>query len=175
MSALQSARQSGDAVTFRTPEGKDGPKISTLIANSPPLDPNSAYCNLLQCTHFANYCIVAERDGKVVGWISGYRPPDDPSRYFLWQVAIDASARGEGLARKMLDMLLARESMKGVTHLITTVTRDNEASWGLFRSFARHRNTKLKESLLFDRDMHFDGKHDSEWQAEIGPLNQIYS
>jgi len=171
MLVKETVRSDGVAAHFRTPRAEDGPAVTALIANSPPLDSNSAYCNLLQCTHFADSCIVAENEGKIVGWISGYRLPADTSRYFLWQVAIDASARGQGLAGKMLDDLLARPNMEGVTHLITTVTRDNEASWGLFRAFARRRDAQLKETLLFDSEKHFAGKHASEWQAEIGPLS----
>ena len=54
---------------FRKPVATDGPVISGLIAACPPLDPNSAYCNLLQCTDFADSCIIAERGGEVVGWV----------------------------------------------------------------------------------------------------------
>lgn len=166
-------RRNGDALIFRTPRAEDGPAVTRLIAASPPLDPNSAYCNLLQCTHFAGTCVVAERDGAIAGWISGYRLPEDQSCYFLWQVAVAASARGEGLAGKMLDAIFARPAMRGVLRLTTTVTRDNEASWALFRAFARRHSAQLSESLCFDRDRHFAGCHASEWQAEIGPLAPV--
>ncbi|MEZ5711893.1 MAG: diaminobutyrate acetyltransferase [Sphingobium sp.] len=171
MTLMNPVRRSGSAITFRTPCAEDGPAVTALIAACPPLDPNSAYCNLLQCTHFADTCIIAERDDEVAGWISGYQLPADPSRYFLWQVAVSASARGEGLAGRMLDALLMRPAMESVTHLITTVTDDNEASWGLFRSFAERRSASLRKSLCFDRDAHFAGQHASEWQAEIGPFS----
>ncbi|MCF8707995.1 diaminobutyrate acetyltransferase [Rhizorhapis sp. SPR117] len=152
------------------PRAEDGPAVTSLIVDCPPLDPNSAYCNLLQCSHFADTCIVAERNGRLLGWISGYRPPSNPSRFFVWQVAVSAAARGEGLAGRMLDALLARPSLRGVSHLITTVTQDNEASWALFRGFARRQNAPFAKAPLFDRDIHFADKHDTEWQAEIGPF-----
>lgn len=170
MSLSSSVCRNGDAVTFRTPRAEDGPAVTALIADSPPLDPNSAYCNLLQCTHFSDSCITADREGQVVGWISGYRLPKDPSRYFLWQVAVAASARGEGLAAAMLDMLLTRPSMAGIAYLLTTVTRDNDASWALFRGFAKRRGLQLHETLCFERDAHFAGQHANEWQVEIGPF-----
>src|SRR3546814_8137441 len=59
---------------LRRPVATDGPAITALVARCAPLDRNSAYCNLLQCTHFADSCIVAERDGAIVGWVSGHRP-----------------------------------------------------------------------------------------------------
>src|SRR3546814_7917944 len=95
------------------PKAEDGAAISKLIAACPPLDRNSAYCNLLQCSHFADTCIVAERDGYIAGWISGYRPPSEPDRFFIWQVAVSETARGAGLAGRMIDMLLARPSAAG--------------------------------------------------------------
>jgi diaminobutyrate acetyltransferase len=155
---------------LRRPAAEDGPAVTALIAACPPLDPNSAYCNLLQCSHFAGTCVVAEIGGEIVGWISGYRPPADPSRLFVWQVAVAEQARGQALAGRMLDALIARPEADGVTHVITTVTKANEASWAMFRKWASRRQAPLHESELFREDLHFAGRHPTEWQVEIGPL-----
>ncbi len=155
---------------LRPPISSDGPAVTQLIAACPPLDPNSAYCNLLQCTHFADYCVMAERDGRIMGWVSAYRPPSDPSALFIWQVAVAPAARGQALARRMIESLLARPSTQGVTHMLTTITQDNDASWALFESLARKWDATLSRSALFDRDTHFAGAHATEWQARIGPL-----
>jgi L-2,4-diaminobutyric acid acetyltransferase len=155
---------------LRRPVAEDGPAITALIAACPPLDPNSAYCNLLQCSHFAGTSIVAERDGEIVGWISGYRVPTDPSRLFVWQVAVSEAARGQALAGRMLDGLVERPEADGVTHVITTVTRANDASWAMFRKWASRRGAPLGERELFLQDRHFAGRHATEWQVEIGPL-----
>lgn len=157
---------------LRKPAAADGPAVTALIAACPPLDRNSAYCNLIQCTHFADHCVVAERDGQILGWVSGHRPPSDLDAFFVWQVAVSPEARGEGLARGMIDHLLTRPVQTGVTHLITTVTADNEASWALFRSLARDHGAELERTVLFERDTHFAGAHATEFQARIGPLNE---
>ena len=157
-------------MNFRMPVAQDGPAITALIAACPPLDGNSAYCDLLQCTHFADSCVVAERDGQIVGWVSGYRLPADPSCFFVWQVAVAAQARGEKLAQRMIAALLDRPSVTGVTHLITTVTPDNAASWALFEGVARRLGADLAKAPLFERDAHFAGAHETEWQATIGPF-----
>lgn len=70
----------------------------------------------------------------------------------------------------MIDDLLARPSQRGVTHLITTITDDNRASWNLFRRLARERGAALDRSVAFDRETHFAGVHPTEFQARIGPL-----
>ncbi|MGE4430965.1 MAG: diaminobutyrate acetyltransferase [Sphingobium sp.] len=158
------------SITLRRPVATDGPAISALIAACPPLDTNSAYCNLLQCTHFADHCIVAEDKEGIAGWVSGYRPPSDPATFFVWQVAVDTRARGRKLAQHMIEALLARRAAAGVTHLITTVTADNTASWALFERLAHRWAASLDKSALFERDAHFGGAHPTEWQARIGPL-----
>lgn len=157
-------------MTFRMPVAQDGPAVTALIAACPPLDRNSRYCNLLQCTHFADSCIVAERDGQIMGWVSGYRLPSDRTCFFVWQVAVAVSARGEKLAQRMIASLLERPAANGVTHLITTITQDNAASWALFEGVAQRLDAGLSKAPLFERDAHFAGAHDTEWQATIGPF-----
>jgi L-2,4-diaminobutyric acid acetyltransferase len=166
-------RRGSHEPTFRKPNGKDGPRISRLIAASPPLDVNSAYCNLLQCTDFRDTCVLAERGGSLIGWVSAYRPPSSPEAIFVWQVAVDPAARGEGLGLRMLDALLARPAVAGAEALTTTITADNGASWALFEAFARRHGAAIQRSPRFERDAHFDGAHETEWQARIAPLPTI--
>lgn len=155
---------------FRQPKAEDGPEITRLIQSCPPLDTNSAYCNLLQCTHFAETCVVAERSGRIVGWVSGYRPPSTPDRIFVWQVAVHPDARGLGLGQKLLGALLERPAVQGATHLITTITDNNDASWGLFTGFARKRGLNVSRTPFFERETHFAGAHDTEHLVSIGPF-----
>jgi L-2,4-diaminobutyric acid acetyltransferase len=162
-----------ESIHLRMPCSEDGPRITSLIASSPPLDVNSAYCNLLQCTDFASTCVLAERDGQLLGWISAYRPPAEPDCLFIWQVAVSAEARGEGLAGKMLDALLARPAAAGASTLTTTITEDNTASWKLFEAFARRHGASLERTPRFERERDFAGAHDTEWEARIAPLPTI--
>lgn len=144
--------------------------MTALVADCAPLDVNSAYCNLLQCSDFAQTCVVAERRGAILGWISGYRPPAHPARFFVWQVAVSAAARGEGLAGRMLDWLISQPAVAGARMMTTTITEDNAASWSLFTGFARRHGASLERVARFDRETHFGGAHDTEWEARIAPL-----
>lgn len=168
--SARSDRSKGQDFKFRKPVATDGPAITRLIAACPPLDVNSAYCNLLQCSDFADFCIVAECNGRPMGWVSGYRPPSASEDFFVWQVAVAMAARGQGLAGRMIEALLARPENADVTHLTTTVTNDNRASWALFEGLARKWQVPLRKSARFERDKHFAGAHATEWQARIGPL-----
>lgn len=150
--------------------------VFRLVAACPPLDTNSSYCNLLQCSHFASTSIAAERNGEMVGFISGYRVPDRPDTLFVWQVAVAESARGIGLASRMLIELMARQELQDVSYLETTITEDNKASWALFRAVAKRWGGEFNSSGWMDKEQHFDDAHDSEALIRIGaidPVNKI--
>lgn len=96
LGTLKTALNKDDDITLRRPRAEDGSAIWRLIASCAPLDENSMYCNLLQCDHFADTCVVAERAGEIVGWVSGYVLPDDSETLFIWQVAVSDAAKGQG-------------------------------------------------------------------------------
>jgi L-2,4-diaminobutyric acid acetyltransferase len=160
------------AITLRTPVKDDGFRLHQLVAECPPLDANSIYCNLLQCSHFAETGVAAEKDDDLVGFISGYIPPQKAETVFVWQVAVHEKGRGQGLAKRMLKENVARVACKNVTHMETTITADNEASWALFRSFARDMGAELEHHEHFEKDTHFGGQHDSEFLLRIGPFTK---
>ena len=125
------------APRLRKPDATDGADIWALIQECKPLDENSTYCNLVQAA------------------------------LFVWQVAVSPRARGMGLGRKMLFELLERDACSEATGLKTTITRDNEASWALFRSFARQLGGQLSDEPHFEREAHFDGHHATEHMVTI--------
>ncbi|MFN3714734.1 MAG: diaminobutyrate acetyltransferase [Alcanivoracaceae bacterium] len=167
------ARSTPDiTIRLRKPDSEDGARVHALVRRCTPLDENSLYCNLLQCTHFADTCVAAEIDGELVGFISAYIPPKQQSTLFIWQVAVDEKARGLGLASRMLAELLDRDECHQVQYIDTTITPDNEASWALFRRFADKRRYRTETFILFDSRLHFSGAHKDEHLLRIGPFNR---
>lgn len=156
------------AITLRIPRAEDGAALHRLVAACPPLDPNSIYCNLLQCSHFSGTSVAAERNGELMGFISGYIPPEQPDTLFIWQVAVSSAGRGAGLGKRMLKHLLARPQCRAVRFLDTTVTPDNKASWGMFESLARDLGAPISSRVFFERERHFGGAHDDEMLVHIG-------
>ena len=144
--------------------------INQLIADSPPLDTNSVYCNLLQCSHFAETSIFAKSGEQCAGFISGYLIPSRPNTLFIWQVVVSTKARGQGLAFRMLEQLVQRPACAEVQYIETTITSGNEASWALFRKIARLLKAPLQESVGFDEKIHFYGAHETEHLLRIGPF-----
>ncbi|MCX4190875.1 diaminobutyrate acetyltransferase [Methylophaga sp. OBS1] len=157
-------------ITLRAPAAEDGAAVYELIAQCPPLDTNSMYCNLLQCTHFSATSVAAEKEGDIVGFISGYIEPDNPDTLFIWQVAVGEKARGQGLAGRMLRDILSRQQEGQIKFIETTITPDNRASWALFESLANKLGTELNHSVMFDRQQHFAGQHETEMLVRLGPL-----
>jgi L-2,4-diaminobutyric acid acetyltransferase len=158
-------------ISLRIPSLEDGMSVFKLIQRCPPLDTNSSYCNFLQCGHFPSTSIAADIDGELVGFISGYLLPDRPEVLFIWQVAVDERARGQGLATRMLLHILSRRSCQAVRYLETTITQDNLPSWGLFKNLAKRLDTELQSAVWLDKKTHFDGQHESESLIRVGPFN----
>ncbi len=167
----ETMHKSQDEWVFRVPTRNDGTRVHELIAQCSPLDENSAYCNFLQSTHFQSTCVVAERNGDIVGFVSAYRKPDKPSELFIWQVAVHESARGKGLAFHMLNEILTRDELQDIKVLETTITKDNQGSWSLFKKLDKAHGERGEVSTFLDETRHFEGKHDTEYLYRI-PLNR---
>eukprot|EP00752_Nemacystus_decipiens_P000739 g739.t1 len=161
-----------EALELRRPDSEDGAAVNALIARCDPLDENSVYCNLLQCSHFSETCVIAELDGAIVGFVSGYIVPETPEAFFVWQVAVAEEARGLSLAKRMILEVLSREALDGVTELHTTITPDNAPSQGVFSSVARTLETGVKRKVMFCEERHFDGDKPSEILWRIGPFDR---
>jgi len=162
---------SSQNIELRSPVLEDGMSVFRLIQRCPPLDTNSSYCNFLQCVHFSNTSVVADSEGALAGFMSAYRLPEKPDTLFIWQIAVDQRARGQGLALQMLIHLLGRTSCKDISHIETTITRDNAPSWRLFESLAKRLGGNIQSVGWLDTKTHFDGQHDSELLVHIGPFN----
>lgn len=159
-----------DGITLRQPEKEDGVRLANFVRISPPLDMNSTYCNVLQCYHFRQTCILAELDGEIIGYVTGYRVPEQPHIYFLWQVGVGKEGRGKGLATKMIQAIFSRESCRGVTELNTTITPSNEASRKLFAGLAKKEGAQMNETVAFMSEQELGG-HEAESLFRIGPLS----
>ena len=157
---------------FRTPQSTDGQAVHALVSRCPPLDTNSLYCNLLQCSYFRDSSIAVEHNGEIASFVSGFVTHTKPDVLFIWQVAVDEKYRGLGLAKKMILELLKRKGLKSVKYIETTITPDNTSSWHLFKSVSVALETELKSETLFDQTKHFNNQHASEQLVKIGPFNE---
>lgn len=139
-----------EAVTLRRPRASDGYEIHQLIASSPPLDLNSIYSYYLLSDHFRESCVVAECQGRVVGFLSAYRMPHQPETLFVWQVVVSQALRGQQVAWRMLDSLLQRFERGALRQVEATVNPSNLASRSLFERLAREQGTTISEQTFLE-------------------------
>ncbi|MCG7601217.1 diaminobutyrate acetyltransferase [Halomonas sp. McH1-25] len=140
---MASLRHAGHGVTIRQPTLEDSASLHDLVRRIPPLAENSVYCNLLHCTHFAETCAVAETQGELVAFVTGYLHPKQPDTYFLWQIGVHEHGRGQKLPVRMIQHILARPVCHYVATLEATVSTTNSASRAMFESLARAEGAHL--------------------------------
>ncbi|OZU87577.1 diaminobutyrate acetyltransferase [Virgibacillus indicus] len=159
---------------FRKPDKEDGAEVYNLVKQIGNLDLNSSYSYLMWCEFFADTSIVvtSKETHKIVGFISGFIHPEKANTLFIWQIAVQESERGNGLAKRMLQQLLERTACEGIHYVESTVARSNEASRHLFLGLARKFNTNWKLSHYFlTKDFPEKGQED-ELLFKIGPLQK---
>ncbi len=161
-------------VVLRPPRGSDAIAIRDLVAETGVLDLNSTYAYLLLATDFADTSIVAESDGDLHGFITGYQPPTRPDVLFVWQVAVASHAQRGGLAAAMLDNLVERVRNRRGGAPVTveaTVSPGNARSRAFFGAFARRHGVPLTEHPHFTAaQLDPDQAHEDEPLLRIGPI-----
>ncbi len=157
-------------INLRPPHKQDGAAIYTLVKQSPPLDLNSCYAYLLQTQHFSQTSIVAEHNGKIVGYVSAYIPPQQPDTLFIWQVVTAAAYRGTGMAATLISGLLARPVCQQIRFIDTTVSPSNIASARVFRKLGERLGCQINTSILFGTADFAGHAHEDEILFHIGPF-----
>ncbi|WP_326691290.1 MULTISPECIES: diaminobutyrate acetyltransferase [unclassified Streptomyces] len=161
-----------EGLKLDTPRVEDGAAIWRIARDSRTLDLNSSYSYLLWCRDFAATSVVArDGGGEPVGFITGYVRPQQPATLVVWQVAVDETAQGRGLAAAMLDGLTLRVAEEsGIDSVETTVTPDNTPSNRLFASYGRRHSAAVAKEVLFDAGLFPEDGHEPEVLYRIGPV-----
>ncbi|MBE0495015.1 MAG: diaminobutyrate acetyltransferase [Campylobacterales bacterium] len=161
--------QEEHTLEFRNPKLSDSPQLFSLVTRSKPLDVNSRYVYMLVASHFQTTSIVATQGEKVVGFVSGYTLPQSPQTLFVWQVAVDESTRGRGLAVQMIEHLLTQLPM--VRQIHTTITPSNVPSRRLFERIAAKLDAPIRSERGFECTLFGEDAHEEELLYVIGPLH----
>lgn len=157
---------------FRRPGKNDGAAVWELVNDTGVLDLNSSYSYLMWCEIFSETSIVVEKNGSIVGFISGFINPKNENCLFIWQVAVDESQRGNGLGTKMLLELLERDCCRDIAYVEATVSPSNIPSQHLFLGLAKKLDTKCSISNYFlSIDFPRTG-HENEMLYKIGPMKE---
>ncbi len=120
--------------------------------------------------YFADTCVVAEKEEDIVGFASAFMQPQAADTIFLWQIAVDESQRGEGLAGDLLKEIIKRDECQHVRFLETTITPSNEASQALFTKLADELDTRIQVVNSFSKKLFPDDDQEVERLYRIGPF-----
>ncbi|MDQ0208270.1 diaminobutyrate acetyltransferase [Alkalicoccobacillus murimartini] len=155
-------------VTFEKPKKEDSSAMWNLV-NESTLDQNSPYKYMMMADFFTDTCVVAKQDDELVGFVTAFIQPERPDTLFIWQVGVDASQRGKGLASKMITELITWNA-KDIKYLEATVTPSNQASRALFNKLGRELDTECEISDHFSASLFPDDSHEKEQMFRVGPF-----
>lgn len=167
-SGKKGAAKPGEII-YRPATPTDGAEMWKFVQEAGTLELNPSYAYILMCQHFGDTCLVAERDGEMVGFVLAYVPPRQPDTVFVWQVGVSKKTRGKGVGIKLLRYLLALDGCRNVNYLEASVTPSNKPSQGLFRAFAKKSGTTCRKLPFFPSEF-FPEPHESEHLYRIGPI-----
>jgi L-2,4-diaminobutyric acid acetyltransferase len=154
---------------FRAPVPQDGPAVWKLVENTPGLDSNSIYYYTLWFRDFADGSLIATVDDEVVGFLTGYRRPDEPETYFVWQTAVNPRHGIPFLGVKLFQAAAEQQVAQGARYVEATVSVENKAILMVLKQFAKKHSAHIETRVLFPSSLFPDGHHD-EVLYRIGPL-----
>ncbi|WP_150238775.1 diaminobutyrate acetyltransferase [Nocardiopsis quinghaiensis] len=158
-----------DRVVFRRPEPSDAHAVREMVDASEELDNNSEYYYMIWFRDFARTSMVADLDGEVIGFLSGYRRPDRPDTYFVWQEAVTPRHGIPFLGVKLFDHAVEQELLAGARYVEATVSEANTPIVMVLKRFAKRWGADIDRSVLFT-SADFGGGHHEETLYRIGPV-----
>lgn len=168
--------EEGSIFTFEVPNKRDGKEVYQLIKSCPPLDVNSKYAYFLLCDHFADSSIIVRdtaNSDKIVGFIGGYRKPNEPETLFVWQIAVSEECRGQKLSHMMLERLLQVHNPVTIENVEATFTPSNKASYHFFNNFGTAKGGQVVVDDYLDESDFAEGSstHEAEKRIKLYQIN----
>jgi ribosomal protein S18 acetylase RimI-like enzyme len=102
--------------------------------------------------HFRDTSFVAEQDGRIVGFLCGFRSQTFDDEAYIHFVGVDPEARGGGVARMLYERFFAAVAPRTVVRAVTSPANE--------RSIAFHR------ALGFDVSQ-VDDEYDGQGEARV--------
>ena len=132
-------------IHLRPTEATDGLAVYKLAKSSVELEstPCSSFYSL--CGDFSHTSIVAEINGRIIGFVGGYRPPERENTLVVKTVVVDQEVRKMGLASEMLSDLVSRLSTVGVVTLEAIAKSSSEVAAALFNGYAEKHSVEVSK------------------------------
>jgi diaminobutyrate acetyltransferase len=158
-------RLQASGVRFRTAREDEFLALQGFVAGCPPLEayPQHVYRILLR--HFGSCSFVAEREGRILGFVQGLASHRHPGTYFLWQIGVAPDQQGTGLGKRLLRHVETELRRLGLDRIDVTVDPLNDASRRLFQAegyrnvSAGEGETVVVNGQLAAADFYCPGRH----------------
>lgn len=157
---------------IRKANPQDGQHIWQTVVDSRKLDVNSAYCYIMLSEYFSDTCLIAEIDGRIIGFVTAFIRQSDPEVLFVWQIAVSESHRGKGIADSLLQRLISSKCCEEVRFVETTISPGNTASQQLFAKFAEGLRASRVSVEGFSSHLFPGEVHEDEHLVRIGPISR---
>ncbi|HEY4151922.1 MAG TPA: GNAT family N-acetyltransferase [Pseudolysinimonas sp.] len=153
-------------VAIRPVSEADAVLLRRLAVLCPPLDVHTHYTYWVLCHVSANGCFVAEDDGVPVGFTTSLR---DGDAFFIWQIGILPSHRGEGLSSRLIGAVAGHAHAQGLANLQFSIDPLNATSLAAFTAFAERNHSGLTK--IGRVDLHDDDLDEVEdiYRIELNP------
>ena len=131
---------------IRSLKKNDAEKVKKLLAKcgKPYVPPYNLYVYWMLERYLSKTCKVAEKDNKVVGFVSGM-PDIERQVVFIWQLCVDKELRKQGIATGLLDALFQEARDMDYNYIELSITDSNNISQSFFQKYAEKKGLKLKE------------------------------
>jgi phosphoribosylamine--glycine ligase len=121
-----------DGIIIREAKEDEFLFVYNLVSQSPPLEKYFQHFFKIMLRYFSSTCLVADYQGKLVGWQMGFVSQNDPNTYFLWQIGVHPDMQGRGLGGLLLDSIENKVIELGCTRIELTIDPENISSEKLF-------------------------------------------
>jgi L-2,4-diaminobutyric acid acetyltransferase len=163
-----------DSISFRHPGPRDAAKIWGLVKDREAGPSDHAFAYLRLCSEFSETGAVAVAEGRIVGFALGERPPARPNTFRIRRFGIARSQPGFGLGLALLDWIVEDTRERGVRYLEATLPMQEDASWGVFATYAQIAGVDIDEAPRTDSRFNESSEdpHREGVPLRIGPLDQ---
>jgi ribosomal protein S18 acetylase RimI-like enzyme len=106
--------------------------VAEDVFDDPPVP---ALCREFLADPRHHLAVALADDGRVVGMASGvhYVHPDKPPQMFVNEVGVSAAFEGQGIGKRLLELLFARARELGCSEAWTATEPDNHRAQALYR------------------------------------------
>lgn len=136
---------------YERPTINDVSEVVGIARKKKNLDRNSSYLYALHCLHFRDTSLVAKNDGKVVGFVIGYRIPTRPQIQFIWQYGLEQPFDSQDNVVELVSHMLRLEENKGLAGLDVSLDLAHHDALRLFTVIAM-RFSLISHVEAFDGD-----------------------